>query len=125
VICHWDDDDWSEPQRLADQVTRLVSSHVAVTGYHSMRFTDGVKWWQYSGTPNYALGTSLCYRRSWWESHPFELRNVGEDNQFVSVAAAAGQLKSVSAAAMMHATIHSGNTSPRMIGGNWKAIGPP
>jgi len=120
VICHWDDDDWSEPERLADQVDRL--GDYAVSGYHSMRFSDGVGWWKYEGTKGYALGTSLCYRRSWWQAHPFEAKNVGEDNAFVSVASSAGRLISVDAGNMMYATIHTGNTSPRMMGDNWKPI---
>ena len=50
VIAHWDDDDYSAPERLADQVQRLLESGKAVTGFHSMRFTDGVRWWKYEGT---------------------------------------------------------------------------
>ncbi len=57
IIAHWDDDDYSAPGRLADQVERLRESGKAVTGFHSMRFTDGVHWWKYEGTRNYALGT--------------------------------------------------------------------
>jgi hypothetical protein len=127
MVCHWDDDDWSDPRRLTDQVTKLqVFTECAVTGYHSMRFTDGAKWWKYEGTSNYALGTSLCYWRSWWKEHPFEPKNIGEDNTFVAVASAAKQLISDDAdfgtEKMMHATIHPLNTSPRMLGDNWKLL---
>jgi O-antigen biosynthesis protein len=122
VICHWDDDDWSAPERLADQIMRL--GDFAVSGYHSMRFTDGARWWKYEGTHNYALGTSLCYRRAWWRTYPFESKNVGEDNTFVSVVSAAKQLVSVDAGELMYATIHPGNTSPRSLGDNWKPITP-
>lgn len=90
-----------------------------VTGYHSMRFTDGGAWWQYkSTTPDYALGTSLCYRKSWWEAHPFPPLLECEDNAFVSIARAEGALLSVDAGDMMHATIHPHNTSPRQLEGN-------
>ena len=41
VIAHWDDDDYSAPDRLEDQVGRLLQSGKAVTGYFAMRFTDG------------------------------------------------------------------------------------
>jgi len=87
-----------------------------------MPFTDGERWWKYEGTKGYALGTSLCYRRSWWQAHPFEAKNVGEDNDFVSVAVSAGRLISVDAGKMMYATNHPGNTSPRVMGDNWKHI---
>lgn len=122
IICHWDDDDWSGPGRLACQIDMLNESDRAVAGFHSMRFTDGTKWWRYEGTTNYALGTSLCYRREWWQGHPFDAKNIGEDNAFVAVAGAAKQISSVDAGALMYATIHPGNTSPRAMGDNWKVI---
>lgn len=123
IIIHWDDDDFSAPGRIADQVARLQQSGKAVTGYHSMRFTDGRRWWHYSGTRDYALGTSLCYRRDWWAAHPFDHVNVGEDGRFAKVAANAGQLISVDAGEMMYATIHPENTSPRQLSGSrWTRI---
>lgn len=122
IVAHWDDDDWSEPGRLSDQIGRLTETGRAVTGYHSMRFTDGVQWWQYEGVPNYALGTSLCYRLDYWKSHNFPAVQVGEDNRFVADAAACGQLATVDASGLMWATIHPGNTSPRNMGSNWKRI---
>lgn len=121
VIAHWDDDDYSSPGRIADQIQRMAASGKVVTGYHSMRFTDGAQWWKYEGTRNYALGTSLCYEKLWWKSHPFPGLQIGEDNQFVTAAWAAQQLESVDAGDLMYATIHSGNTSPRSLNSSsWK-----
>lgn len=122
IIAHWDDDDFSSPARLADQTGRLETSGKQVTGYHSMRFTDGAAWWQYSGTVDYSLGTSLCYRRSWWENHRFPALQVGEDNAFVRDAWLAGELATADAGELMYATIHAGNTSPRNFTDNWKRI---
>jgi glycosyltransferase involved in cell wall biosynthesis len=122
IIAHWDDDDYSAPGRLADQMERLLESRKAVTGFHSMRFTDGTRWWKYEGTRNYALGTSLCYRRAWWSTHRFPSVQIGEDNQFVAAAHAAGQLVTADAGELMYATNHTGNTSPRKLGDNWKPI---
>ncbi|HEX4278316.1 MAG TPA: glycosyltransferase family 2 protein [Bryobacteraceae bacterium] len=122
TIAHWDDDDFSAPERLSDQLQRLEESRKAVTGYHSMRFTDGANWWKYEGTRNYSLGTSLCYRRDWWATNRFPSLQIGEDNQFVATAWSAGQLATADAGDLMHATIHSGNTSPRNITDNWKAL---
>jgi hypothetical protein len=87
-----------------------------------MRFTDGERWWQYRGTTNYALGTSLCYRRDWWRARRFRSLQVGEDNQFVSEADAFGQLITADAGQFMHATVHPGNTSPRKMGSAWALI---
>lgn len=124
IIAHWDDDDYSAPGRLADQVTRLVESGKAVTGYHTMVFRDpSGSGYSYNGTPNFAMGTSLCYRRDWWEGHRFPALQVGEDNGFVQEAWTAQQLISVPAGDLMHATIHGGNTSPRQLTGScWTKV---
>lgn len=122
IICHWDDDDWNAPERIADQVARLLTSGKAVTGYHTMRFTTGAQWWRFKGTPNYALGTSLCYLRTWWMGHRFQELQVGEDNSFVFEAATAQQLATADAGELMHATIHAGNTSPREIKAGWERL---
>ena len=34
----------------------------SVTGYHSIRFTDGERWWKYGARPTIRVGTSLVYR---------------------------------------------------------------
>ncbi len=122
VICHWDDDDWSAPGRLARQIEMLNESGLKVAGFHSMRFTDGQSWWKYKGTKCYALGTSLCYYRDWWQSNPFKATAIGEDNQMVWAAQAAKQIVSEDAGELMYATIHDGNTSKRMIGDNWEKL---
>lgn len=125
VIAHWDDDDYSAPQRLSDQIRRLHETGKAVTGYHSMRFKDGSRWWRYAGRSSYSLGTSLCYRRDWWQRHRFPCQQLGEDNVFTACAAAAGELSAVDAGDLMYASIHDGNTSPRNpadAGSNWHLL---
>lgn len=123
VVAHFDDDDWSHPERLRDQLRRLVDGGQACTGYHTMRFTDGRRWWIYRGGNSYALGTSLCYRRDWWQKHPFPDQMVGEDNQFIGAAKRERQLITVDAGELMYATIHPGNTSPRQLNKpNWKCL---
>jgi glycosyltransferase involved in cell wall biosynthesis len=122
IIVHWDDDDWSAPGRIARQVEMLNRSGKLVAGFHSMRFTDGKDWWQYKGRPTYSLGTALCYRREWWQQTPFSYAHVGEDNTMVAAAERAGQIVSEDAGELMYATIHPGNTSPRMIADNWKKL---
>lgn len=115
VILHFDDDDWSEPGRMADQVVRLESTGKSVTGYHSIKFTDGAKWWQYRGGNEWSFDTSLCYTKSFWEKHNFEPINDGLEAGFRGAAIRAGQFISVDGSAMMHATIHAGNTGPRVM----------
>ena len=115
LIAHWDDDDHSEPGRLAGQVARLQATGKSVTGYHSMKFTDGARWWFYKSaipTGN-ALGTSLCYSKAWWAKHRFEEIQCGQDEAFVAWAVRERQLASEADLTLMYATVHPGHTSPR------------
>ena len=79
IIIHFDDDDVSAPGRMADQVERLMSSGLDLTGYNEMLFFDGTVWRMYAGRKDYILGTSFCYLKSAWERHPFTWANIGED----------------------------------------------
>ena len=55
IITHFDSDDWSAPERMADQVERLEHSGKAVTAYHSMLFYDesSSQAYKYTGHPSY------------------------------------------------------------------------
>lgn len=112
ILAHWDDDDYSAPGRLSDQIARLGNADI--TGYHSMRFTDGARWWQYTGADDYALGTSLMYRREYWERNPFKVDcTVGEDGHFIAPARRDGRIMSVDAGEFLWARNHPGNTDER------------
>lgn len=115
VVAHFDDDDWSHAERLNDCLRRMFESGRSVCGYSSMRFTDGERWWLYRGAANYALGTSLVYRRDWWANNRFLDLRIDEDGHFVRRAARLSQLATSDAGEMMWATIHRGNTSPRQL----------
>ena len=125
IICHFDSDDWSEADRIADQVKRLEQSGKEATGYYSMLFFDennDPQWGYHELAPQYeALGTSLCYSRQWWEQNPFvdvpwlNLPCVGEDNEFVRMAVWKNVWVSDKGAGMMVARIHKGQTSPKSI----------
>lgn len=114
-IAHWDDDDWSDPVRLERQIKFAIESGKSVVGFHSMYFTDFRRWWQFQRSQPYAIGSSLLYRKDWWEKYPFPALQIGEDGEFVKYAANANQLASVDAGLLMAATIHPGNTSPRQL----------
>lgn len=113
ILCKWDDDDWSAPNRISDQVERLQATGKTLTGYHTMLFTDGTGWWRYRGAPDFCMGTSLCFTREWWEKHPFRAVQIGSDVLFQAEAAAAKQVATVDAGELMVASIHSRNSSPR------------
>ena len=120
-ICHFDSDDWSAPERVVDQVTRLGDFGV-VTGYHSMLFYDErdgqcYHWHMPHSQVRYSLGTSLCYRREWWRHHPFPSLRVGEDIRFYQQALrhAARLVTTVPAGTMMVARVHNHQTSRKSL----------
>ena len=124
IIMHWDDDDWSHPGRMADQVELMIESGMPVVGYHSMPFTDGRSWWMYDGGPGRAIGTSLAYLRDYWMHHPFPDVRTGEDIAFVT--AAQPRVATRPAGGMMYATNHARNTSPRVTNTKqWRRIDQP
>ena len=121
IICHFDSDDWSAPERVQDQVTRLGAFGV-VTGYHTMLFYDvrdgRSYYWHWVQTPiRYALGTSLCFRRAWWEHHPFPGIRVGEDLRFFqhAIREAPRMVTTVPSGQMMVALVHDHQTSRKTL----------
>jgi len=132
IIAHWDDDDWSCPTRLAEQVSFLQSTGANIVGYRDMPFYD-VRTQQvtFYKQPNqhYALGTSLMYWRSVWEQHPFIEVAGDEDSKFEHAVGfdkvqtqssiytfepcGTKELRHNRHSPMMVARIHPGNTSPK------------
>jgi hypothetical protein len=140
ILIHWDDDDWSHPNRIAEQAALLQSSWADCVGYREMLFwreieagfcvTDetepvnprgvGEAWLYSNPNPGYALGTSLCYWRRTWERKPFPATSVGEDLQFLTGLKVRGESAvpftpfpgtTMLEKPRMVARIHSGNTS--------------
>jgi glycosyltransferase involved in cell wall biosynthesis len=124
-IAHWDDDDYSAPERLEEQMLRLLETHAQITGYHSMIFMDEFnrKAWLYNNTSRpYCIGSSLLYRREYWQEHRFN-ENIacGEDDDFSRKAT--GTVVSVDANGVMFARLHSGNTSIHTLGDKvWREV---
>jgi glycosyltransferase involved in cell wall biosynthesis len=114
IICHLDDDDYSTPDRIEFQVALLEQSKKPVTGFGVMYFWDTIhkaaRLYR-SGNPGYVCGTSLCYRRDFWETHKFKEIAEKEDNAFVDPI-----LKQIAASndpSHMVARIHESNTSSK------------
>jgi glycosyltransferase involved in cell wall biosynthesis len=119
-VAHWDDDDYSAPGRLVDQVDRIRVSARPVSGYSQFDFTDGREWWRYTGDENFAPGSSLLYEREWALQHPFLAIQIGEDGEFVKYARERGAIVTAPANGMLTATNHPGNTSPRTYDRFWE-----
>lgn len=113
-IAHFDDDDYSAPGRLADQVARLKETGMDLTGYSQMKFTDGAHWWRYVALPDYPLGASICYRRAWWMLNRFpENVTVGSDSVLIDAAIQRGRVAVVPCRDMMFASVHNDNMNLR------------
>ena len=129
IIAHWDSDDYSAPDRLTVQYYLLRESGKAVLGFHTLLFVNEEtrQAAYYIGDPGDIVGTSLMYRREWWQEHPFDDLMIQEDMRFARCAAGLDQLYSCDVIEagityLMIARTHSDNTSPRvMIGENWQA----
>lgn len=124
IIWHLDSDDWSAPERMADQVRVLEESGKQLTGYHTVMFygehlSEDEKYQRYFCSTNWAVGTSLCFTKSWWKSHPFpenKQNNTGEDSDFVSTARHAREMITTDGGKLVVARIHPGNTARKNIG---------
>jgi len=121
IIAHWDDDDWSHPNRIAEQVSVLGNTRGAeVTGYSDLVFWDSRNQaaWLYTKAPNETSpmpGTTLCYWRRTWEARPFPPVNKGEDNQWLrgpngQAPLNAAPVSFANIEPRMIAEIHGGNT---------------
>lgn len=112
VIIHFDSDDWYHPERIQRQIEFFLQSGKQVTGYHDLlyyREEDHSFWiYRFQGQQPYAVGTSLCYYRSWWEKHQFSNKNVGEDSDFWIESR--GNIESQGHLGMIVARAHSDNT---------------
>jgi len=128
ICITWDEDDWSHPDRVAAQVSRLMASGKAVTGWHNILYWDGQQAFKYlyepygRNHPPYAMGTSQCYWKSWWEQHKFFESGV-EDIGFSNAALHAGQLDSTDAGQLCVARIHGSNIVPKqLVGKQWQPM---
>lgn len=121
IIVHWDDDDWSAPRRVADQVEALLESRAECVGYNEMLFCErptGEAWRYLAAFAHYMLGTSMCYWLETWRRHPFASGNAGcDDLHWASNGAIRKHSTSgIDALGMplMVATVHGGNTACRI-----------
>jgi glycosyltransferase involved in cell wall biosynthesis len=115
IICHWDDDDFSNKGRIPHQVNRLIASGKSVVGYNRIRefSTFVVGFTEYAVPENMTCGTSLCYLKSWWEKHKFKHTSFGEDWMFAEEALELGELLTGDGRDFITSTAHPGNTCKR------------
>jgi len=121
LIAHFDDDDWSHPDRLSFQVGALLAAGAEFCGFSQLLFFEmgtGLIW--LCQTPSLLhpslygclpFGASYLYRRSYWSSAPFPDVTLDEDIAFISAAGRQDHSMLVSDYRLCVATIHSSNTA--------------
>ena len=141
-IAHWDSDDYSHPERLAEQVALAENGGFAAVAYNRMLFWDttrnGGEAWMYFSPPH-GLGTSMLYRVDAWARTPFrDLKRPdgsligGEDTEWLRATRSVRLESSMVLSADGHlagfvprmiASIHGANTSSRINGADeWKRV---
>lgn len=117
LIAHWDDDDWHAAHRITYQVEALVRERAEVCGINNLLFYDilNEKAWRYIYPSNqrfWLSGSTLCYTRSFWNTHHFADVNVGEDTRFVRNGTSERMIV-LSDATFHVGVIHANNVSPK------------
>jgi glycosyltransferase involved in cell wall biosynthesis len=120
-IVHWDDDDWYPSERISRQIAALKNGF-DLCGSSRVYFFDADRdqAWEYryvSSGPKWVAGTTLAYRRTYWERHRFPEIQVGEDSRFVW-SGVGDTIYDFADPTLCLATVHSGNTSRKEVGGS-------
>ena len=88
-ICHFDDDDWSAPNRLSFQLRRLMGKQV--TGFCSLSFYNTSTKIAHQWRGVHAGGAGQAYHKQFWKDHKFPGLKETEDVHFLQAAEAANQ----------------------------------
>jgi predicted O-methyltransferase YrrM len=129
IIAHWDDDDWFATSRLSYQVSELLQQpQMTLTGLSRLLFySPGAdRAWEYaypSAQLPWVCGSTFCYRKTFWERHPFPDMNEGADTVFVWGLNGDARVLALSDHRWLVGMIHSHNTSPkRTDGADWHPL---
>jgi glycosyltransferase involved in cell wall biosynthesis len=123
IIAHWDDDDWSAPERITRQVSALTDADVnacALTGVLHYRLLAGDAWRSTSeSTP---AGASMIYRRTAWEHARLDNASGGEDKAFLA-RLLDDECVRMDGSGLMVVVDHGRNTSGRtMASPRWQSV---
>jgi glycosyltransferase involved in cell wall biosynthesis len=118
IVMHWDDDDWYPASRIGMQAAVLRDRGADICGSSAIYFYDRDRreafLYRYrggGGGGTWVAGTTLAYRREFWERNRFADLQVGEDTQFVW--RNRGSVIDLNDPTLCIAGIHAGNVSPK------------
>jgi glycosyltransferase involved in cell wall biosynthesis len=123
IIANWDDDDWYAERRLNYQATSLQNDQTDVCGINRLLYYDlrQHRAHQYTYPKEHRLwliGSSLCYRKEFWEMHRFADIDVGMDGLFVW-STTPDRITVLPDTAISVHMIHDRNVSPKKTEGAW------
>jgi glycosyltransferase involved in cell wall biosynthesis/predicted O-methyltransferase YrrM len=123
IIANWDDDDWYAPWRLSYQMKTMQESNIELCGINKLLYYDlqnktGYQYIYPSDQRIWLLGSSQCYRKSWWGGIRFADTNVGMDGLF-SWATPPEKVKALDDHRFAVHLIHPQNVSPKQTNGVW------
>jgi len=120
LIAHFDDDDWSHPDRLNFQVGKLLAEGAEFCGLPLILFyviSSGDVWlWQTPALLHPSLwnalpaGASFLFSREYWSRSPFPDIRLGSDMAFISGEGRQDHAVMVADYRLYVATIHTCNT---------------
>jgi glycosyltransferase involved in cell wall biosynthesis len=121
IIVHWDDDDWSSPDRVSVQVAALTRDDADACGVASLLCYDlaHASAWRFTwpgGQRPWAAGSSLCFTKDLWRGSPFPEVAIGEDTRFV-FSPAVRRVADVRTSVCVVGIIHPQNTAPKTVRG--------
>ena len=127
LIVHWDDDDWSAPERIEIQVRTIIESGADLCGQSELLFYEPTtnRGWRYrypERSRPWVAGGTMCYPREVWAHHPFPDVRQGEDTQFIW-SRRGMRVEALTREDLYVATIHRGNTSAKCTSGRrWTSV---
>ena len=123
IIANWDDDDWYAPRRLTYQVNALQDNQTYICGINKLLYYDLHRQsaFQYvypTEQRTWLLGSSLCYKKEFWNHNRFADINVGMDGLFVWRTTSDHVNVLPDSTFSVH-MIHNNNVSPKQTNGGW------
>jgi len=117
VILHFDDDDWSHPDRIRIQAETLRPGTAEICGLAHMLWWDPVhgQAWRYRCPPvrrPWVAGNTFAYQRATWTKSPFPAQEMGEDTAFVW-GRPDRRVLPIDDERLVIGTLHATNTSPK------------